>query len=420
MDEHRSPPPASAPPRRRVSPRRRRAFLLSALLLAALIAAAVVWHLRSGKPRTAHAMGEQPQSVRVAAVAKGDLPVVLNALGTVTPLAAVTVRTQIAGTLQQVGFTEGQLVEKGDFLAQIDPRPYQILLESAHGTLAKDSALLQQAQTDLARYETLAKTDAISRQQVDDQRYLVEQYKGAVRTDQAQVDTYKLDLEYCRIVAPVAGRVGLRQVDPGNYVQTGDANGIVVITQLQPISVLFALPEDNVPAVLKRLHGGAQLSVSAYDRSNSTFLAAGRLQTVDNQVDTSTGTVKLRALFTNGDELLFPNQFVNVKLLVDTLHDATIVPGSAVQTGPQGQFVYVVKPDDTVAVRPVKTGPVDGDRTSIAAGLAPGETVVIDGVDRLREGAKIFVPAAHPQGASAATGAGASHAHAHRSRQNHA
>ncbi|MPW19229.1 MdtA/MuxA family multidrug efflux RND transporter periplasmic adaptor subunit [Paraburkholderia sp. CNPSo 3157] len=347
----------------------------------------------------------QPQPVHVAAVTQGEMPVVLNALGTVTPLANVTVRTQLTGTLQTVAFQEGQMVKQGDLLAQVDPRPYQISLANAEGTLAKDMALLQTARLDLKRYQTLLSQDSIASQQVDTQASLVRQYEGQVKSDQANIDTFRLDLVYARITAPVSGRVGLRQVDPGNYVTPGDTNGVVVITQLQPISVIFTTSEDNLPAILKQLHAGTKMSVTAYDRSNTTSLEAGFLETVDNQIDTTTGTVKLRATFQNNEGLLFPNQFVNTRLLVNVVKNAVIVPTSAVLNGSIGSFVYVVKPDNTVTVRPVKIGPVDGERTSITSGLQVGERVVTDGSDRLKEGAKITIPADRPRGASGASGA---------------
>ncbi|PMS37833.1 multidrug efflux system membrane fusion protein [Trinickia symbiotica] len=369
-------------------------------------------------------LANMPQPVQVATAKAGEMPIVLTALGTVTPLATVTVKTQLAGYLQAVEFREGQMVKQGDVLAQIDPRPYQNSLANAQGALAKDMALLQEARIDLKRYQTLLAQDSIASQQVDTQASLVKQYEGQVKSDQANIDTYKLDLTYARITAPVSGRVGLRQVDPGNYVTPSDANGIVVITQLQPISVIFTTSEDNLPQIVKQMRGGVKLSTTAYDRNNTAPLETGYLDTFDNQIDTSTGTIKLRAMFPNKDLLLFPNQFVNARLLVDTLHDAVIVPTSAVLNGASGQFVYVVKPDDTVTVRPVKVGPVDGERTSIASGLAVGERVVTDGSDRLREGAKITIPAEHPPAASGASGVraasgaaaetGASHAHGQR------
>ncbi|WP_179404778.1 MdtA/MuxA family multidrug efflux RND transporter periplasmic adaptor subunit [Burkholderia guangdongensis] len=351
------------------------------------------------------AMANVPQPVQVAAAAQGDMPIVLSALGTVTPLANVTVKTQLSGYLQSVDFQEGQFVKKGDVLAQIDPRPYQNALENAQGTLARDQALLATARLDLKRYQTLLAQDSIARQTADTQASLVKQYEGTVQTDDAAVASAKLNLVYARITAPVSGRVGLRQVDPGNYVTPGDTNGLVVITQLQPMSVIFTTSEDNLPQILTQMNGDRKLSVTAYNRDNSAPLETGSLETVDNQIDTSTGTVKLRATFNNKGGLLFPNQFVNTRLLVDTIHDATIVPTAAVLTGSIGTFVYVVKPDNTVTVRKVKVGPVDGERTSIASGLAIGERVVTDGSDRLREGSKITIPADKPKGASGARGA---------------
>ncbi|WP_310694953.1 MdtA/MuxA family multidrug efflux RND transporter periplasmic adaptor subunit, partial [Burkholderia multivorans] len=356
------------------------------------------------------AMANVPQPVQVAAATRGEMPVVLSALGTVTPLANVTVKTQLSGYLQSVAFKEGQIVKKGDLLAQIDPRPYQVALENAEGTLARDQALLATARLDLKRYRTLLSQDSIASQTVDTQASLVKQYEGTVKTDQAAVDSAKLNLTYARITAPASGRVGLRQVDPGNYVTPGDTNGIVVITQLQPMSVIFTTSEDNLPQILKQVNAGQKLSVTAYNRNNTIPLETGSLETLDNQIDTSTGTVKLRATFDNKEGLLFPNQFVNTRLLVDVIRDATIVPTSAVLTGSIGQFVYIVKPDNTVTVRKVKVGPVDGERTSIVDGVAVGERVVTDGSDRLREGAKISIPADQPKGASGAHGASAASA----------
>lgn len=353
------------------------------------------------------AMANVPQPVSVATATQGEMPIVLSALGTVTPLANVTVKTQLSGYLQSVSFQEGQIVKKGDVLAQIDPRPYQVSLENAEGTHARDSALLATARLDLKRYQTLLSQDSIASQTVDTQASLVKQYEGAVKTDQAAIDSAKLNLTYARITAPVSGRVGLRQVDPGNYVTPGDSTGIVVITQLQPMSVIFTTSEDNLPQILKQVNAGQKLSVTAYNRNNTVPLETGSLATLDNQIDTSTGTVKLRANFDNKAGMLFPNQFVNTRLLVDVMRNATIVPTSAVLTGSIGQFVYVVKPDNTVTVRKVTIGPVDGERTSIVSGIALGERVVTDGSDRLREGAKISIPADKPKGASGARGAGA-------------
>jgi multidrug efflux system membrane fusion protein len=380
---------------------RRLGLGLVLLLLVAGIGAVVWWHPwggGGGRPAI-----DTAQAVRTAPVTTGDLPLYLNGLGTVTPLATVTVKTQIAGTLQSIGFTEGQIVKQGDFLAQIDPRPYQVALEQAKGTLAHDQGLLAQAKSDLARYQTLTRQDSISKQQADDQVFLVQQYTGTVASDQGTVDSALLNLTYCHIVAPVTGRVGLRQVDAGNYVQTSDTNGIVVITQLQPISVIFTLPEDDVPQVMKRLGSGASLPVTAFDRSNTTQLAVGTLATVDNQIDTSTGTVKLRASFDNTDNALFPSQFVNARLLVDTLHNTEIVPTAAVQRGAPGTYVYVVNADNTVSVQAIKIGPADGDRTAVTSGLKAGQNVVIDGADRLRDKAKVTVNNGTPA-ANGATG----------------
>ena len=335
-----------------------------------------------------------PTPVVAASVQTGALPVTLTALGTVTPLATVTVKTQISGRLVKVAFREGQTVRAGDLLALIDPRPYEIALAEAKAQLQRDQALVQNAEVDLARYRTLVTQDALPVQQLDTQQSLVRQLQGTVAGDQARVDSAKLNLEYCGIRAPVSGRVGLRLIDPGNYVQASDGNGIVVITQLQPISVIFTLPEDNLPLIMKRFRSGSALRVTAYDRTLSSQLAVGTLATVDNQIDTTTGMVKLRAHFANDDLALFPNQFVTTTLLVDVLRDATIVPTAAIQRGAPGTFVYVVSPQRTVSVRPVTLGPTDGERVAIQSGLTPGDQVVVDGADKLRDGAKVAVPIA--------------------------
>ncbi len=361
------------------------------LLILAIAAAAAYWafYLRVAPVR--QAQGAPAQAIRDAVIGKKDISIALGALGTVTPLATVTIRTQIAGQLQQIAFTEGQMVHKGDFLAQIDPRPYQVVLQQAQGQLAKDQALLDQSKADLARYQTLAKQDSIAHQQADNQVFLVQQYQGAVTIDNAQIDSAKLNIAYCRIVSPIDGRAGLRQVDVGNYAQASDANGIVIITQIEPISITFTIPEDNLPDVMRRMKSGAKLPVTAFDRANTKQLATGTLLTTDNQIDTTTGTVKLRAAFDNKDDSLFPQQFVNVILLVDTLKDQVAAPVAAIQSGSIGSFVYVVGADNTVTARPVTTGPRDGDFISITKGLDVGEHVVIDGIDRLRDGAKVMV-----------------------------
>jgi multidrug efflux system membrane fusion protein len=400
----RSRSPGEPPP-----PRSRLRGALRYGILLLVVAAVVLWLVfRSGPqaPTTGRVQSGGPTPVGTAAVEKGDMPVTLSGLGTVTPLAMVTIRTQINGQLIEVAFKEGQMVNKGDFLAQIDPRPYQVALEQAQGQLAKDQAALKNSELDLTRYRTLVAQNSVARQTADTQVALVQQNRGTVQADQAQVDVQKLNLTYCRIVAPVGGRVGLRQVDPGNYVQTSDPNGIVVITQLQPISVIFTLPEDSIPAVLRRVRGGETLAVTAFDRSGTTRLDTGRLDTIDNQIDTSTGTLKLRAIFDNSDQTLFPNQFVNIQLLVDTLRGTTLVPNAAVQRGAPGTFVYVVKPDETVAAQPVTLGPGNDQRVAVTKGIEPGQLVVTDGADRLKDGAKVRVAqnaaaaAAQPGGAA--------------------
>src|SRR6266851_167207 len=340
-------PAQTAPPPDARSARRSALWLLLGLVV---VAGGVAWVvLRAGHqpPATGRFQSTGPMPVGTAKIDKGDMPIALSALGAVTPLAMVTIKTQINGQLIDVAFKEGQFVAKGDVLAQIDPRPYQVALAQAEGQLAKDQALLKNAELDLTRYKTLVAQNSVARQTLDTQAALVQQDIGTVQADQAQVDTQKLNLTYCRIVAPVGGRVGLRQVDAGNYVQTSDPNGIVVVTQLQPISVIFSLPEDNLPRVMQRLAAGATLTVTAWARTGNTKLDTGQLETVDNQIDTSTGTVKLRAVFDNPEQILFPNQFVNIRLLVDTAHDATLIPIAAVQRGAPGVFVYLVKPGDT-------------------------------------------------------------------------
>jgi multidrug efflux system membrane fusion protein len=338
----------------------------------------------------------QATPVGIAAATKADVPIVIRALGTVTPLATVTVKTQITGQLIQVAFTEGQVVKKNDLLAVVDPRPYEVALQNAQGTLAKDQAILKNAEIDLQRYKTLVSQDSIARQQLDTQAALVRQTEAQIVTDQAGVDAAKLNLVYTRIVALANGRIGLRLVDQGNYVTMGDATGICVITQMQPMSVIFTIPEDSLPQVRQRLRAGATLPVTALDRAQKNQLGQGTVSTTDNQIDTTTGTVRLRAMFDNADEALFPNQFVNVKLLADTVKDAITVPVAAVQRGQPGTFVYFVKADDTVAIRVIETGVTDGEKIAVTKGLEIGDQVVIDGVDRLRDGAKIRRPGSSP------------------------
>jgi membrane fusion protein, multidrug efflux system len=374
---------------------------LVALLLAVAVYQTVHW-LRSAPSGGRFPQGAL-QSVGAATVATGNIREIVNALGTVTPLATVTVQTQINGQLTDVGFTEGQLVKKGDFLAQIDPRPYQILKEQYEGQLAHDEGLLAQAQMDLTRYQTLAQQNSIAKQQAEDQVFIVQQYKGSVQQDQGMVDAEALNISYCHIVSPVTGRVGLRLVDPGNYVQTTASTGIAVITQLQPITVIFTVPEDDLPEIMPQLNAGTTLTVVVYDRANIRQLATGKVSAVDNQIDTTTGTVKVRAQFDNSDNALFPNQFVNARLLVKTLKDVVTVPTSAIQRGSPGTYVYVVNSNSTVSVRQIKTGVVDGDLTEVKSGLTAGERVVIDGTDRLRDGLRVSVAAENGQPTAPAT-----------------
>jgi multidrug efflux system membrane fusion protein len=379
-------------------------LILGVLIILGLGVGWYWWTHHAAGPSTSAGRAAQtpPQPVGAATIDKGDIRIILNELGTVTPLATVTVQTQINGQLTEVGFKEGQVVKQGDFLAQIDPRPYQVALEQAQGQLAHDQGLLQQAQTDLKRYQTLGRQDSIAQQQVDDQRFLAAQYTGSVQSDQAQVDNAKLNLAYCHIISPIDGQIGLRLIDPGNYVQTSSSTGLLVITQMQPISVIFSVPEDNLPDIIQRLHTGATLSVEAYDRANVRHLATGKLATLDNQIDTTTGTLKLRALFDNPDQLLYPNQFVNARLLVNTMQDTVRVPVPAVQRGEPGTFVYVINANNTVSVRAVKLGPTDGGYMAVLSGLQPGDKVVTDGTDRLRDGTTVTVPPP-PAPAAAAT-----------------
>ncbi|MDD5167906.1 MAG: MdtA/MuxA family multidrug efflux RND transporter periplasmic adaptor subunit [Syntrophales bacterium] len=330
-----------------------------------------------------------PVSVIADPVKKTDFKVYITGLGSVVPLNTVVVRTRVDGQLMEILFREGQIVKRGDLLAKIDPRPFEVQLTQAEGQMARDRELLRNANVDLKRYKVLWEQDSVPKQQLDTQEALVRQYEGTVKTDQGAIDSAKLQLFYCRITAPISGRLGLRLIDPGNIVHASDANGLIVITQLQPITVIFPIPEDNLPRVLARLKKGERLSVEAYDREMKQKLAMGYLMTIDNQIDSTTGTVRFKAVFANEKNELFPNQFVNVKLLVESRRETMIVPSSSIQRGPQGTFVYVVKSDMMAEVRPVVIDEIQGGEASVKAGLNAGELVVSDGTERLREGSKV-------------------------------
>jgi len=345
------------------------------------------------------AMNGGPMPVEVAQATARDVPVVIEALGTVTPLATVNVRPQVSGPLLRVAFKEGDLVKAGALLAQIDPRPYQAAVDQARGQLARDEAALSSAKIDLERYRRLVAQDSVAEQTYSDQRATVNQDKAQVEADQAALETDRLNLSYCDIVSPITGRVGLRQVDPGNLVQADQTTPIVTVTEMQPMSVIFTVPENDLEEVFREMHAGETLPVEAYSRDMLHRIATGRLSSIDNQINVTTGTLQMRALFNNKTVALFPNEFVNVKLILRTLKHQIVVPGAAVQNGPTSNFVYVLKPNDTVALRTVVTGPSDGTYISILKGLKLGETVVTDGADQLRNGAKVRIPGAHPAGA---------------------
>ena len=372
-------------------PRRSRVGLIVGVIAAVLLVLIVI-HIVTRKPP---AKGTPPQVVKVAKAISGDMQETLTELGTVTPTATVTVLPQLSGYLTQVGYREGEDVTKGQFLAQIDPRQYEIDLQQAQAQLLKDQAALRQARSDLARFEQLRAAKAIAEQTVTDQEFTVEQDEAQVKTDQANIAQFELDLVYCRITAPVAGRVGLRLVDPGNYVTASSSTGIVVITTMKPTTVQFTVAQNDLDKVIERFNSGAKLPVTAYSSDNTHQSGIGTLYAISNQMATSTGTVTLRASFANDDEALFPNEFVNIKMLVDTLSQAVLVPTPAVLSGAPGDYVYLANADSTVSVRKITVGPSDGKNTAILSGLAVGDTVVIDGTDRLSDGAKIGISAAN-------------------------
>lgn len=389
-----------APPSSR-KPKKRGLIWVVFLLIVAGVAGYAVW--RASHPATvARGAGGGgggfrgggqlgPVPVVVSKVARSSIPVYLNGLGNVTAFYTVTVKSRVDGQIMKVDFNEGDLVHEGQVLIEIDPRPYQVQLELAEGTLARDQAMLNNAKLDLQRYQTLLAQDAIPKQQLDTQTALVAQFEGNIKQDTANIDSAKLNLTYAKVTAPITGVVGLRQVDPGNIVHASDANGMIVITELQPISVLFTIPEDSLPQVTQKLRAGAHPTVDAYNRDNSKRLASGTLVTLDNQIDSTTGTSKLKAVFQNSDNALFPQQFVNIRLLVDTLGNQEVVPNVAVQNGQQGTFVYVVDDDSRVHLKTVQVGITTETSSQILGGLSDGDRVVVDGTDRLIEGARVRV-----------------------------
>jgi multidrug efflux system membrane fusion protein len=354
----------------------------------------LVLYARSGKKEAGANPAGRAVPVTVIQARTGDMAVNLTGLGTVTSLNSVTVKSRVDGQLLRVDFSEGQMVREGQLLAEIDPRPFQVQLMQAEGQLAKDRAATQNAQADLRRLEGLVQQGIISRQQLDTQVSSVAQYEATLKADQAQVESAKLNLVYSRITAPISGRVGLRLVDAGNMVRATDATGLATIAPIQPITVVFAVPADNIQQVLAQTSKGGKLPVEAWDRDLRNRIAAGSLAAIDNQVDPATGTVRLKALFANDDRALFPNQFVNARLLVDTLRGVVIVPTAAVQRSPQGAFVYVVKADGTVDLRTIEVRGTDGDNTAVGKGLVGGETIVTDGLEKLRPGSKVALPKA--------------------------
>jgi multidrug efflux system membrane fusion protein len=362
--------------------------------LALLLMGIVVWriaarHSSAAQANQAKARGPMITPVTAVVAHKGDIGVYFTGLGAVTPLYTVTVRTRVDGQLMKVLYKEGQTVHKGDLLAVLDPRPFEVQLTQAQGQLIKDQASLENARVDLARYQELIKRNAVAEQTLATQRAAVVQDEGAVKTDQGQIASAKLNLIYCNVTAPITGRVGLRLVDPGNIVHATDTNGLLVITQIEPISVIFTISEDQVPPVLQRLRAGERLRVDAYNRDLKAKLSGGELMTLDNQIDQTTGTLRLRAIFSNKDDALFPNQFVNARLLVYEKRDVVLVPNAAIQRNSQATFVYVVKPDQTVTIRQITLGTTEADESEIVSGLAPGDVVVTTGVDKLQEGSKV-------------------------------
>lgn len=377
-----------------VKPTTRRRWWLWLVALGVVVIAVVLivrWQSQRAAAVKSRETGPPTVPVAVATARKGEISVYLNALGSAAPFNTVTVRTRVDGQLLKVNFQEGQFVQQGDPLAEIDPKPFEVQLDQARGQLARDEAQLANAKLDLERYQALAAQGVIPRQQLDTQAATVRQFDGVIRADEAQINNAKLQITYCRITAPIAGRVGLRLADVGNMIHANDTNGLVVIAQVQPITVLFAIPEDSLSQVLSKIRAGEHLAVEAYDRGGQTKIADGRVDTIDNEIDPTTGTSRLKAIFDNKSKALFPNQFVNVRLLVEIRKDKILIPAVAIQRGPQGTYVYVIKEDRTADVRPITVGMIEAAQASIDSGLSEGERVVVDGVDKLRAGSKVKV-----------------------------
>jgi multidrug efflux system membrane fusion protein len=419
--EHKLPPPPApppAPPRKRSGMR----WLWLPVLLLIGVAAYIYWPKSTnagGAAQTPAGGGGKkggrgaggPPPVVATRAHRGDIGVYFSGLGSVTPINTVTVKSRVDGELMAVNYKEGDTVKKGDLLMEIDPRPYAAILTQAQGALIRDEALLQNARVDLARYQTLVAQNAVPEQQLTTQKALVTQEEGIVKSDQGQIASAQVNLDYCRITSPITGRVGLRLVDPGNIVHASDTNGLVVITQIQPISVIFTISEDQLPAVLQKMRAGQQLEVDAYDRDKKALLTRGALATIDNEIDQTTGTVRVRANFENKDDALFPNQFVNARVLVQQKRNVVLLNTAAIQRSSNTTYVYLVKPDSTVTVRDVAIGTTEGDESEITSGLAPGDEVVMTGVDRLQEGVKVTatIPGETPAGRGAGkSGAGKS------------